>query len=53
MDKKNAMREYVMHTTHARKVEPGIKQSSASKNRIQDDDEDGQDLDDWLDSVIE
>jgi hypothetical protein len=52
MDKKDAMREYVMNTTHARKLEANPKRSSS--NRIQgDDDDDGQDLDDWLDSVIE
>ncbi|KAL3925529.1 MAG: hypothetical protein SGILL_000347 [Bacillariaceae sp.] len=44
--KKNAMRDYVVNTTHIRKP-------SATAMAQETGEEEGEDLDDWLDSVIE
>jgi len=43
--KKSAMREYVVNTTHPRKLK--------SKTEVRQEEEEGEDLDEWLDSVIE
>jgi hypothetical protein len=48
-EKKNAMRDYVIHTTHHRKLKSPTRAVAAKLETT----EDGEDLDKWLDSVIE